>query len=131
MQTPTELPPFLRVTIDYIFIFKDNNNDSRERIYKNYVDIFGTIKIFNRILDECTKDYHCLVIDNTTHSNKLEDRVFIYKAKNHEEFKICSDNIWNINDQNSKDICMDENNSNLTLQNTREEKKQWHWFQWW
>lgn len=99
MQSPMGIPPDLRTNIDFTFILKNNNSNDREKIYKNYAGVFPTREIFDRVLDSCTEDHHCLVIDNTTHSNKLEDQVFIYKAANHEDFRICSDQAWKANSQ--------------------------------
>lgn len=97
MQSPMGIPPNMRTNIDFTFILKNNNSSDREKIYKNYAGMFPTREIFEKVLDECTEDYHCLVINNTTNSNALEDQVFIYKATNHEEFKMFSDSVWNIN----------------------------------
>jgi len=97
MQAPMGIPPELRTNIDFTFILKNNNASDRERIYKHYAGMFQTREIFERVLDSCTDDYHCLVIDNTTTSNNLEDQVFYYKASKHEDFRICSDYLWKIN----------------------------------
>lgn len=97
MQAPMGIPPDLRTNIDYTFILRNNNANDREKIYKHYAGVFPSREIFEIVLDDCTEKYNCLVIDNTTHSNKLEDQVFIYKASTHEDFKICSNEVWRIN----------------------------------
>ena len=51
-----------------------------------------------------TNNYGCLVIDNTSISEKLEDQVFWYKAANHGDFKLGSKEFWEI----SKDINSDD-----------------------
>jgi hypothetical protein len=99
MQSPMQIGPALRTNIDFTFILKNNNSNDREKIYKNYAGVFPTMEIFNLVLDACTEDHHCLVIDNTTHSNKLEDQVFIYKASDHGDFRVCSDSAWKINNE--------------------------------
>ena len=43
------------------------------------------------MLTETTNDYGCLVIDNTSTSEKIEDRVFWYKAEIHENFRMCQE----------------------------------------
>jgi len=46
-------------------------------------------------MDQCTQNYECLVINNTTQSNKLEDIVFWYKADaNLPNFRLGSPEIW-------------------------------------
>jgi hypothetical protein len=94
MQSPMGIPPAFRTNIDYTFILKNNNGSDRERIYKNYASMFRSFEEFEIILDNCTEDYNCLVIDNTSNSNKLEDQVFYYKAELHPGFKMCNNNIW-------------------------------------
>jgi hypothetical protein len=95
MQYPLGIPPILRGQVDYVFILRDNVMGNRRRIYENYASMFPSIDIFNQVMDQCTEDYHCLVIDNTSASNNLEDIVFWYKAKPHnEEFTLCSREIW-------------------------------------
>jgi hypothetical protein len=94
MQTPMAIPPGLRTNIDYTFLFKNTNNSDREKLYKHYAGVFPTREMFERVLDACTEDYHCLIIDNTTQSSKLEDQVFYYKAESHDDFKMFSEAIW-------------------------------------
>ena len=95
MQYPLGIPPILRGQVDYVFILRDNVMGNRRRIYENYASMFPSIDIFNQVMDQCTEDYHCLVIDNTSVSNNLEDIVFWYKAQPHnEEFTLCSREIW-------------------------------------
>jgi hypothetical protein len=91
------IPPDLRTNIDYTFILKNNNANDREKLYKHYAGMFPTREIFEHVLDSCTEDYNCLVIDNTSQSNKLEDQIFFYKAGSHENIRLCSERLWAIN----------------------------------
>ena len=108
MQYPLGIPPNLRTNIDYIFILRENIVANRKRIYDNYAGMFQNFEIFCQVMDQCTENYECLVIDNTTKSNKLEDNVFWYKALTHEPFKICNQQFWemsknmNENDENEE-----------------------------
>jgi len=45
-------------------------------------------------MDACTENYECLVLDNTSKSNKIQDCVFWYKAKIRKNFKIGSPALW-------------------------------------
>jgi hypothetical protein len=46
-------------------------------------------------MDQCTQNYECLVIDNTSQSNKLEDCIFWYRAEMHPEaFRIGAPEFW-------------------------------------
>jgi hypothetical protein len=92
-----DLSPDLRANIDYVFILRENIIQNREKIYKNFFGIFPTFDMFNQVLTSCTENYECLVLDNTSKSNKIEDVVFWYKAKMHQQgsFRIGSPAFWN------------------------------------
>jgi hypothetical protein len=50
-----------------------------------------------------TDKYGCLVLDNTSKSNKLEDCLFWYKAKfPSKNFKFGSKDMWKFHEQNFK-----------------------------
>ena len=94
MQYPLGIPPNLRTNIDFIFILRENIVANRKRIYDNYAGMFQNFEIFCQVMDQCTENYECLVIDNTTKSNKLEDNVFWYKAETHQPFQLCNQQFW-------------------------------------
>jgi hypothetical protein len=50
-------------------------------------------------MDQCTENFECLVIDNTTKSNKIEDMVFWYKADSHPDYKIGAPAFWQYHNQ--------------------------------
>jgi energy-coupling factor transporter ATP-binding protein EcfA2 len=83
-----DLPPALRTNIDYVFILKDPIRRNRQRLYENFAGIFPTFESFCDALDQTTENYECMVIDNTTNSNKISDIVFYYKGKPNEQFKM-------------------------------------------
>ena len=96
MQYLLGIPPNLRANVDYIFICKETKTTIKRKLYEYYAGMFPTFEMFNQVLNECTKDYGCLVIDNTTSSDKLEDQVFWYRADvaklNH--FRLCDPLFW-------------------------------------
>jgi hypothetical protein len=94
MQYPLGIPPQLRSNVDYVFILRDNQIKNRERIYQQYAGMFNSFDVFCQVMDQCTNDYECLVIDNKTQSNHLNDQVFWYKADIAINFKVCSDDLW-------------------------------------
>jgi len=75
------IPPILRCNSDYIFICMEADSNVKMKLYEKYAGIFPTYGMFNKVLTDSTKDHGCLVIDNVTLSDKLEDRVFCFKAK--------------------------------------------------
>jgi hypothetical protein len=110
MQYPLGIPPNLRTNVDYVFILRENITQNRRRIYENYAGIFPTYEIFSQIMDQCTENYECLVIDNTTLSNKVEECVFWYKGETHEDYKLCASHLWlnNVSDDDEDDSDLED-----------------------
>jgi hypothetical protein len=104
MQYPLGIPPNLRTNIDYVFILREPYIANRKRIYENYAGMFPTFESFCQVMDQCTENYECLVINNNAKSNKLYDQVFWYKAENHQNFRLGSKEFWEL----SKNINSDD-----------------------
>jgi len=104
MQYPLGIPPNLRTNIDYVFILREPYIANRKRIYENYAGMFPTFESFCQVMDQCTENFECLVIDNNVKSNKLKDQIFWYKGDNHPNFKLGSKEFWEI----SKEIQSDD-----------------------
>ncbi len=99
MQYPLGIPPTLRTNIDYVFILREPYIANRKRIYENYAGMFPTFESFCQVMDQCTENFECLVIDNNVKSNKLHDQIFWYKAQQHGDFKLGSKEFWEISKQ--------------------------------
>jgi hypothetical protein len=104
MQYPLGIPPNLRTNIDYVFILREPYIANRKRIFENYAGMFPTPESFFQVMDQCTENYECLVINNNAKSNKLQDQIFWYKAQSHPDFKLGSKEFWEL----SKDLDSDE-----------------------
>ena len=104
MQYPLGIPPSLRTNIDYVFILREPYIANRKRIFENYAGMFPTFESFCQVMDQCTENYECLVINNNAKSNKLQDQVFWYKADSHSDFKLGSKEFWEL----SKDMGSDD-----------------------
>jgi len=100
MQFALGIPPNLRTNIDYVFILRENYVSNRKRLYEHYAGMFPSFEMFCQIMDQCTENYECLVINNNAKSNKLTDQVFWYKAEPHDDFRICSQQAWDFSDKN-------------------------------
>lgn len=96
MQYPLGVPPQLRANVDYVFILRENQIKQQQRIYEQYAGMFHDFQSFSTVMNACTENYECLVIDNKVQSNKLEDQVYWYKASDHSDFNICSKELWDI-----------------------------------
>ena len=94
MQYCMDLTPDLRANVDYVFILRENVVQNREKLYKSFFGVFPTFDMFNQVMTKCTENYECLVLDNTSKSNKIEDCVYWYKAKMRKNFRIGSPAIW-------------------------------------
>jgi hypothetical protein len=94
MQFPLGIQPSLRTNVDYVFILREPYLSNRKRIFENYGSAFPSLEFFCQIMDQCTQNYECLVINNNTQSNKLEDAIFWYKAEMHADFKIGAPEFW-------------------------------------
>ena len=103
MQYPLGIPPTLRTNIDYVFILREPYIANRKRIYDNYAGMFPTFESFCQVMDQCTENYECLVINNNSKSNKLQDQVFWYKAESHNDFKLGSKEFWEMSKKINSD----------------------------
>jgi hypothetical protein len=94
MQYPLGIKPNLRTQIDYVFILRENLINNRKRIWENYAGMFPTFDMFCQVMDQCTENFECLVINNNAKSNRIEDQVFWYKANTHPPFQIGDRQFW-------------------------------------
>ena len=100
MQYALGIPPNLRTNIDYVFILRENIIQNRKRLYDGYAGMFPSFEIFCQVMDQCTENFECLVVNNNAKSNKIEDQVFWYKAENREKFKMGAQVFWDHHQQN-------------------------------
>jgi hypothetical protein len=111
MQYPLGIPPVLRTNVDYVFILREPYITNRRRIFDNFGAAFPNFEFFCQIMDQCTENFECLVINNNTRSNRLEDAIFWYKAEMKSDFRIGSPEAWNRNaiqyrDKDEEDVNM-------------------------
>lgn len=93
-QYALDIDPGLRMNADYVFVFNDIDRNSRKRLYENFFGIFPSQSAFDKVMDVCTEDYRCLVLHRRSPSNKIEDRVFWYKARDRGNFRVGSPAFW-------------------------------------
>jgi len=122
MQYALGIPPNLRTNIDFVFILRENYYSNRKRLYEQYAGMFPTFDIFCQVMDQCTENYECVVINNNAKSNKLEDQVFWYKAEEHNEFQLGAPQFWKYHSDNFNPD-HDNSNDELTLSELRGNKK--------
>jgi hypothetical protein len=129
MQYPLGIPPNLRTNIDYVFILREPYINNRKRIYENYAGMFPTFESFCQVMDQCTENFECLVINNNSKSNKLTDQIFWYKASAHNDFRLGSREFWelsqNIGSDDDDDDTYDPNASRKKGPRINVKKTKW------
>ena len=108
MQYAMGITPNLRTNIDYVFICREPRLNIQKKLYEHYCGIFPSFDMFRQILEQCTRDYGCMVIDNSSTSERIEDQVFVYKANIHDDFRLCYEQFWIHNDVSSEDEAVDD-----------------------
>lgn len=103
MQFSLGIPPSFRSNCDFIFLLRENIMSNRKRLYDHYAGMFPTFEIFCQVMNQCTENYECLVIDNTSKSNNITDQVFWFKADSHPPFKIGAPEFWQHHSNNYAD----------------------------
>ena len=72
--------PLLRANIDYILCMQDNVIANRKRLHNFFFGCFETFQQFDSVFKAVTKDYGCLVLDNTDKTGSLEQSVKWYRS---------------------------------------------------
>lgn len=96
-QYLVDVPKALRGQIDYALLFKNNNIQERDQLLEIFGGVFPKDRgiTFNQIMNQCTQNFGCMIVDNTTTSSALEDCVFYMQPKRRENFQIGSSAMWN------------------------------------
>jgi hypothetical protein len=102
-QYPLVGTPALRTNIDFVFICSENILANRKRLYENFAGMMPSFSSFCQLMDQCTNNYECLVINNITKSSKITDQIFWYKAENHGNFRMGADIFWENNKEESSE----------------------------
>ncbi len=100
VQQVMDIPSEIRGNIDYIFVLAEPNPITRRKIFDHVCGCCKHFHIFNQIMDQCTQDYHCIVIDNGRKSNVISDKVFWYKSEIHPPFRAGCARFWEFNKLN-------------------------------
>lgn len=104
LQYALDIPPSIRTNVDGVFIFRETNLETLNKIWKNYAGIIPTFDLFKQLMWEHTEDYTCLYINNSIQTNKWQDCVFKYKAQNvPDDWRFGIGKIWRFNDERYND----------------------------
>lgn len=100
LQYCLDIRPAIRTNIDGTFILREPNLKNRRMLYENYASVIPDFTTFCKILDFITDDYTALYIHNTNKSNKLEECIYWYKAKEiPDDFKFGSSDFWSYHNE--------------------------------
>jgi hypothetical protein len=97
VQYVMDMGPDLRTQVDYVFALRENIISHKTKLWKYFFGMFEKYEDFAKVMDKCTANHGCLVMDNTTGSCNVEECIFWYKAEiNLPKFKIGSPAYWNL-----------------------------------
>jgi len=84
----------LRANVDYVFVLMEDSIKNKERLWQQFFSIFPTFDMFCQVMDQCTENYGCMVLDRTIKSTRIEDKVFYYKAQPRPPFRLGCWQFW-------------------------------------
>lgn len=101
LQYAMDIKPSIRANIDATFILREPALKFRKVLWENYASCIDDFKVFCDLMDQLTTDYTAIFIHNRSSSNRIEDNIFWYRARedipNTQWFG--SDVIWDFNSQ--------------------------------
>lgn len=80
MQYCMDLGPDLRSQVDYVFVLRENIISNRMKLWKYFFGMFEKYEDFSKVMDKCTENHGCMVMDNTTGSTNINECIFWYRA---------------------------------------------------
>lgn len=89
------ISPELRSNIDFVFIYGQESNNEKKKIFDNYAGMFNNLNEFRKVFNDITEDYRCMVINRSIKTNEIEKKIFWYKAPvNIKPFKAGHNMFW-------------------------------------
>lgn len=70
-----------RANVDFLLNLRERIPRNRQKIYDNFFGMFPRKHDFFCVLDACTDNYECLVLDNTQPNVAIEKSIYWYKAE--------------------------------------------------
>ena len=91
-----------------IFIYPQENPIAKRKVFEAFGSCIETFKEFCDILDQCSRDYGCMVVKLSGSSSKITDKIFWYKAKEPPHFRVGSNKYWNYHKSNYDETFIDK-----------------------
>ena len=95
MQYSLGIQPELRSNFDFVYLLGEDFINNRRKLYEHYAGMFPSRDIFEQVFLQVTDNYGAMVINNRLRSSELKKKVFWYKAKNRDNFKVGQKDIYN------------------------------------
>ena len=95
MQYSLGIQPELRSNFDFVYLLGEDFINNRKKLYEHYAGMFPTRDIFEQVFLQVTDNYGAMVINNRLRASEIKKKVFWYKAKNREKFKVGEKCIYN------------------------------------
>ena len=103
VQYVMDMGPDLRTQVDYVFALRENIIANKSKLWKYFFGMFEKYEDFARVMDKCTANHGCIVMDNTTGSCNVDECIFWYKASLQlPPFKIGKDVYWRLSETYNK-----------------------------
>ena len=99
LQQSLCIEPSLRNNIDYVICTACTNHQEKRKLYTSFFGICKTYAEFDAIFSSCTRDYSCIVLDQTQPSPTILNSIFYFKADIQAEqvpFKLCKPVFWKL-----------------------------------
>ena len=97
-----DVPPAMRDNIDYVFVMRNVNSQTRFKMWKSFFGVVPTFQEFNAIMDKYTRDHRCIVLcakPQADTGDPISDHVFWYKASTaHAGLRVCARETWQMHD---------------------------------
>ena len=90
-QYAIDVPCALRGNVDYVFLMRENNLQTIQKLFKNFGGMFPNHNIFNQALRACTEGFGSLVIDNT---KEAVGKFRVDMDEEKKKFRMFSPSVW-------------------------------------
>ena len=102
LQQCYSIEPSLRNNIDYVICTACGNHQEKRKLYQSFFGVFKTYAEMDAVFTSCTRDYSCIVLDQTQPSPNVLNSIFHFKADLDAEaapFKLCKPVFWKLHER--------------------------------
>ena len=102
LQQCYSIEPSLRNNIDYVICTACGNHQEKRKLYQAFYGLCKSYAEFDAIFSTCTRDYSCIVLDQTQPSPNILNSIFYFKADLKAEavpFKLCKPVFWKLHER--------------------------------